>query len=173
MKTHLIRDIIDLNGLYEQLAAKGEIPQGVLVAVGGVDRDFVLSLIGSSDGLYLAMDNCPHQMVLCGTAPGMQQAIEHLRTKGAVCLPLPFNRAYHTPLFQPFCERLRPFFSADAALPPGRDVLLYDGAAISPGCSRNSPPGGRAMGPPGALPRDHRGDVPCRGADLCRGRASK
>jgi acyl transferase domain-containing protein/phosphopantetheinyl transferase len=129
-EAQLIQDIIDLNGLYEQLAATGDIPQGVLVAVGGVDRDLVLSLVESSDGLYLAMDNCPHQMVLCGTAPVMQQAVEHLQTKGAICLPLPFNRAYHTPLFQPFCEQLQAFFQRLTLAPP--QIEMYSCTTAQP-----------------------------------------
>jgi acyl transferase domain-containing protein/phosphopantetheinyl transferase len=129
-EAQLIQDIIDLNGLYEQLATTGDIPQGVLVAVGGVDRDLVLSLVASSDGLYLAMDNCPHQMVLCGTAPVMQQAIEHLQAKGAVCLPLPFNRAYHTPLFQPFCEQLQAFFQRLTLAPP--QIEMYSCTTAQP-----------------------------------------
>jgi phosphopantetheine--protein transferase-like protein len=106
----LIQDILSLNSFYEQLAREGRIPEGILLTVGGADRDFVMSLVQHYKGLHLAMDNCPHQMVLCGTNGTMDQVTAELRDKGAICTALPFNRAYHTPLFEPFCHRLGEFF---------------------------------------------------------------
>ncbi|MEA2173114.1 MAG: hypothetical protein QOD00_706 [Blastocatellia bacterium] len=106
----LTQDILSLNSFYEQLAREGRIPEGILLTVGGADRDFVMSLVQHYKGLHLAMDNCPHQMVLCGTNGTMDQVTAELREKGAICTALPFNRAYHTPLFEPFCHRLGEFF---------------------------------------------------------------
>jgi acyl transferase domain-containing protein/phosphopantetheinyl transferase/acyl carrier protein len=110
-EAQLIQHILDLNGIYEQLLMQGEIPEGSLIAIGTADRDFVLSLIEQFDGrLYMAMDNCPQQIVLYGTASVIAKAVEQLQSRGAICAALPFSRAYHTPLFTPFCRQLDGFF---------------------------------------------------------------
>jgi acyl transferase domain-containing protein/phosphopantetheinyl transferase len=119
----LIQGILHLNALYEQLLAKGQIPEGVLLTVGGADRASVLAFIEQSEDLYLAMDNCPNQMVLCGTEQSTAKASEELGKKGAICTPLPFNRAYHTPMFEPFCKELGAFFQQLTIVPP--EIALY------------------------------------------------
>jgi phosphopantetheine--protein transferase-like protein len=120
---YLIRGILDLNTLYERLFAEGHIAERVLLAVGSADRDCVLSLVEQSHGsLHLAMDNCPHQMVLCGSDPAVKQVSEQLRTTGAICTRLPFSRAYHTPLFRPFCDRVAEFFERLQIVPPQIDM---------------------------------------------------
>jgi phosphopantetheine--protein transferase-like protein len=122
-EAQLIQHILDLNRIYEQLLVKGEIPEGSLIAVGAANRDFVLSLIEQCDGrLHMAMDNCPHQVVLCGTASVTAQAIEQLQSRGAICAALPFSRAYHTPMFKPFCQQLEGFFQHVRIVAPKLEV---------------------------------------------------
>ena len=107
----LIQPILDLNGVYEQLAARAEIPEAVLLAVGTSNRSLVSKAIeDSAEPLYAAIDNCPHQVVLCGTPSAARRAAEQLQRAGAVCEELPFSRAYHTPLFENFTQPLREFF---------------------------------------------------------------
>jgi acyl transferase domain-containing protein/4'-phosphopantetheinyl transferase EntD len=128
---YLIRGILDLNKLYEHLLAQNHIAERVLLAVGGADLQFVLSMVEQSNGLlHLAMDNCPHQMVLCGSEPAVEQATERLRTTGAICTRLPFNRAYHTPLFQPFCDQTSEFFERLRIVPP--QVEMYSCTTAQP-----------------------------------------
>ncbi|HEV7859848.1 MAG TPA: beta-ketoacyl synthase N-terminal-like domain-containing protein [Pyrinomonadaceae bacterium] len=128
----LIQDILSLNSFYEQLAREGRIPEGILLTVGGADRDFVMSLVQHHKGLHLAMDNCPHQMVLCGTNGTMDQVTAELREKGAICTALPFNRAYHTPLFEPFCHRLGEFFQKLKIVEPKTEMYSCITAAPYP-----------------------------------------
>lgn len=126
----LIAGILELNSLYEELLAKDQVPEGVLVTVGGVDRELVRSLVEESSGLYLAMDNCPHQAVLCGSPDTTTRAMERLRASGFICTVLPFRRAYHTPLFRPFSEHLAGFFQRLAIVPP--QVELYSCVTAQP-----------------------------------------
>ena len=57
-----------MNSIFESLHGKGEIPHGMLVAVGGVDWPALQALVAGTEGrVHVAMDNCPHQTVLCGT----------------------------------------------------------------------------------------------------------
>ncbi len=119
----LIEEILELNGYYERLLDSGRIPEGVLVTVGGTDRDTVFSVVGHNRDLHLAMDNCPHQLVFCGSQEAVAESVEQLRKKGAICTQLPFRRAYHTPMFQPFCDQLREFFQRLTINPP--EIEMY------------------------------------------------
>ncbi|HUJ78997.1 MAG TPA: beta-ketoacyl synthase N-terminal-like domain-containing protein [Nitrospiria bacterium] len=109
----LIRHILELNRIYQEMAARHEIPDGVLLAVGGVERQTVDAVIAAAaEPVLIAMDNCPHQLVLCGSRRAIEQASSLLTSEGAICSPLPFERAYHTSLFQPVCAALKEFFAA-------------------------------------------------------------
>lgn len=128
---HLISMMQDLNSLYVSLADNGQIPEAVLMAVGAARHDAVTSLLEEhGDGLYLAMDNCPHQVVLCGDEAAIARAEEELRRGGAVCERLRFNRPYHTPLFQQVCGPLEEFFSRLPMTPP--EIEIYSCASAGP-----------------------------------------
>jgi acyl transferase domain-containing protein/phosphopantetheinyl transferase len=127
---YLVRGIVELNELYEQLCVEGEIPEALLVAVGGADRKAVLSLIDHHNGLYLAMDNCPHQIVVCGAEAEIDLAVKELQSKGAVCIQLPFKRAYHTSMFTPFCDRLAECFGGLNISSP--EIQIYSCTTAQP-----------------------------------------
>ncbi|MCP4875291.1 MAG: acyltransferase domain-containing protein [Gammaproteobacteria bacterium] len=103
-----------IHGLHEA----DNIPEAQLMAVGGVDQDVIDSVVAASDSLCVAMENCPHQFVLCGSSEVTQQAARELTGLGAVCLPLPFNRAYHTTQFEPALAPLESFFDSLPIEPP-------------------------------------------------------
>ncbi len=127
----LIQHILDLNGVYEQSAAHHDIPEALLLAVGAADPALITRTIEQSEApLYVAVDNCPHQVVLCGTPLAVRRAAEQLQRAGAVCEELPFQRAYHTPLFEPLTQPLREFFGRlDLGAAP---VELYSCATAAP-----------------------------------------
>lgn len=113
----LLQHGLDLNGIYESLA--DQIPETLLMAVGAADPTIVPSVVSESDGvLYVTMDNCPHQVILCGAETAVTRVRERLQSQGTICTLLPFNRAYHTPLFQPVCDQLAPFFKRLRIVPP-------------------------------------------------------
>jgi acyl transferase domain-containing protein/phosphopantetheinyl transferase/acyl carrier protein len=107
----LVRHIIEINSLYGELSSRSLIPNGRAVAVSGAERGVIQGILGSSGGdVYLAIDNCPNQVVICGSESSIERVVEQLRPTGAVCTPLPFQRPYHTPAFGPYCAQVRPFF---------------------------------------------------------------
>ncbi|MEE8162035.1 MAG: beta-ketoacyl synthase N-terminal-like domain-containing protein, partial [Acidobacteriota bacterium] len=107
----LVEHVLEVNSIYERLNSRGEIPPGVLVAVGGCKLSVLEDLVEKSGGkLYIAMDNCPHQVILCGTEQSVAEATEKLKASRAICQVLPFERAYHTPWFKVFSEPLRGYF---------------------------------------------------------------
>jgi len=108
----LIQSMHSLNNVYERCSTADQIPTGSLLVVSGGEPDLAFSVLGAENhDLYLAMDNCPHQTILFGSDAAVQKAAAQLRRKGAVCSEMPFGRAYHTPLFQPFTNQIAGFFS--------------------------------------------------------------
>lgn len=106
------RFALDMNGMYEREAAGDGVPRATLVAV-GADREQVSAAVREAGGdLFLAMDNCPHQSVIVGDPGAAERAVVKLRALGLICDPLPFDRAYHTPLFERYADGLRSFFEA-------------------------------------------------------------
>jgi acyl transferase domain-containing protein/acyl carrier protein len=126
-----IRHITDINQLYLRLAADGLVPGGCALAVSGADRDAVIRAIRECDSQFqIGMDNCPHQVVLCGSGPAPERLTAKLRDAGALCTLLPFQRPYHTPSFESYCAEVRPFFDR---LQIGRArVRAYCGATARP-----------------------------------------
>jgi len=108
----LIAFVRGVNSLYEKLNKQGQIAGGILLTVGSSDRDLLKSIVEkSTQPLYIAMDNCFHQVVLCGQEQAITQAEKVLKSGGVICDRLPFNRAYHTSLFKPFCASLHDYFA--------------------------------------------------------------
>lgn len=106
----------------DRLAEEGKVPSAALAAV-GTDRASVTGLLPQIGGsLHIAMDNCPHQVVIAGQEEAIEAAIEQLRAKGVVCQRLPFNRAYHTSLFAAAAQPQREFLEHLPLSPPQIDV---------------------------------------------------
>ena len=77
----------------------------------GVTNEALESLHAQRDDLFIAMDNCPHQQVVCALSQETAEWFEEKLTgMNALSARLPFDRAYHTPAFQSFCDGLHPFF---------------------------------------------------------------
>ncbi|GMQ83281.1 MAG: beta-ketoacyl synthase N-terminal-like domain-containing protein [Gammaproteobacteria bacterium] len=109
LRAHILR----LNEMYQEMESAGEIVTGSLLTVGAVSRDIILEVVEQSAGrLHMALDNCRHQSVLFGPRDAMDQAVERFRKEGGLCAFLPFDRAYHTPLFEPVARTIEKFFEA-------------------------------------------------------------
>lgn len=127
----LIRHIRGVNGVFEDLKLEADIPQGILLAVAGADHALLEKLVASSGGeLHIALDNCPHQVVLCGLEPAIDGLMQALAGKAAICQKLPFARAYHTPWFEVFSQPLRRYFDTAAIGKP--KVALYSCVTAEP-----------------------------------------
>jgi malonyl CoA-acyl carrier protein transacylase len=103
--------VLGVNKVYEDLIKKSEIADGILLSVGAATGDYIKSIVEKSTGpLFIAMENCPNQVVLCGSEKVVAQTEELLRKEGAIVERLPFQRAYHTPLFEAVCAPLLDYF---------------------------------------------------------------
>ena len=124
-------DILALNGYYEALSAAGGIARGQLIALAGVTAEALRPLLAQRDDLFLAMDNCPHQQVVCALSDETAAWLEEKLTgMNALSARLPFDRAYHTPAFQSFCDGLHPFFDRLTIRPP--HTTLYSCISAAP-----------------------------------------
>ncbi len=130
-KTRMGEEILALNGYYESLNAAGGIARGLLIALAGVSTEALAALLAERDDLFLAMDNCPHQQVVCAlSAETATWLEERLTGMNALSARLPFDRAYHTPAFQSFCDGLGPFFDRLTIQAP--HTTLYSCLSASP-----------------------------------------
>ncbi|MGB4593155.1 MAG: ACP S-malonyltransferase [Coriobacteriia bacterium] len=72
---------------------------GAMAAVLGMESDTVRDLVGALEGVWVANDNAPGQVVLSGTHQGIETATAALSAAGARrVLPLPVAGAFHSPL---------------------------------------------------------------------------
>ena len=107
----LIRHILGVYEVFDKLNSTSDIPEAALLAVAGADHGFLEQQVEASNGgLYIALDNCIHQVVLCGPEPVVDRLVAVLTPKGAICQKLPFARAYHTPWFEVFSRPLKQHF---------------------------------------------------------------
>jgi acyl transferase domain-containing protein/phosphopantetheinyl transferase (holo-ACP synthase) len=86
--------------VYDSLLKAGKIPTGALLAVGALPPatvDEQLALHGAD--VTVAMDNCANQIVLYGTPQSIARVQNAMTALGGICMPLPFDRGYHTPAF--------------------------------------------------------------------------
>ncbi len=115
--------VIETNRVIESMERNGEIPEAVMIAA-GTDRSRIEKILEQADlgPLFVAMDNCPHQVVLVGTEEAAGKMAAVLKEQHILCEPLSFRRGYHTPLFEPVSERLRDVFQRFPITRPGLPV---------------------------------------------------
>ena len=107
----LIRHILGVYNVFEALKNDQGIPEAVLMAVAGADHRWLETQVAQSGGqLHIALDNCIHQVVLCGAEAAIDRLMQGLAGKAAICQKLPFGRAYHTPWFEVFSNPLKHHF---------------------------------------------------------------
>lgn len=103
----------------KKLVSRTDIPRGILITVGGVARDKVDAVMKPHGAdVLIAMDNCPHQVVLCAKPELVETVMKGLSAQGAIVGQLEFDRPYHTPWFTPALDGLRELFDTYGVQPP-------------------------------------------------------
>lgn len=85
-----------------------EVEPSTMAAIVGLDDEVVEEVCNSIDEVVVAANyNCPGQLVISGSVPGIDKACELLTEKGAKrALKLPVGGAFHSPLMEPAREEL-------------------------------------------------------------------
>lgn len=101
-----------LADMYRNLSDNTEIPKMAMLAI-GAGREKVEELVGQiGREIYIANDNCPHQVVAVVDPTDADMVVEHILKSGVFVEKLPYDRGYHTPAFTYICEPLYQFFSS-------------------------------------------------------------
>lgn len=115
--------------VFTQLERVGGVPDAGLLAVAADRGRAEAACRAMGVEASVAMDNCPHQVVLALEAEQAGRLAERLRGEGVTCEVLPFTRAYHTTAFASALGPVRDFFRH---LPLGRPRLaLYSCATAA------------------------------------------
>lgn len=108
-----------------------QMPEAKLVALGNLDSNILPSMVEKSNGsIYLAMDNCPHQTILCVPEKEFPCFLDQMKNQGVIFNTLPFQRAYHTSLFQPISDELSHLFLNLNIVPP--QIKIYSCSSAKP-----------------------------------------
>ncbi len=108
----LERQLSRLAAIFRDLEAQGVIPSARLVAAGTDRARAEAACRAAGASVVVAIDNCPHQVVIAGTPAGVESVVAGLRGEGVVCEELPFARAYHTPAFAAVLPPLAAFYES-------------------------------------------------------------
>jgi malonyl CoA-acyl carrier protein transacylase len=108
-----------LGAIFREFESSGDLPAARLVAV-ATDRDRVRAICRDLDaaGVAIAMDNCPHQVVLAVPHPEAERVAARLRQENILFEELPFSRAYHTASFGSVLRPVADFFAQLTLHPP-------------------------------------------------------
>ncbi|ROH87811.1 acyltransferase domain-containing protein [Stagnimonas aquatica] len=128
-RAQVVTAIREVNARYRALEAEGRIAQGTLLTVGALDAESRAALLADLGGMVVAMDNCPNQLVLFGSAEQAEAIRVRLSPQGAICAALPFGRAYHTPLFAPMAEAVRAYYPS-LQWQPRAGISLYSACSV-------------------------------------------
>jgi acyl transferase domain-containing protein/phosphopantetheinyl transferase len=132
-REHLIQCILEGNRITERSIRDGLVPERILLAVGPAHPARLRTVLENAGGsVYVAMDNCPNQAVICGGEEAIARIQRELRADGLICNPLPFRRPYHTPLFAPVCVALAEFFQRLKFVSPKIDIYSCGTASRFP-----------------------------------------
>jgi acyl transferase domain-containing protein len=130
-RSQFIEQLRHLNTIYAQLEATNQVPTGILFSIGAVTDSFIHTLLQDFAGsLFLVADNCPSQAIVFAQPDVSQQVSDRVQAEGGLCIPLPFNRAYHTPLFTTGVNALRSHYQQ---IDPGEsEAQLYSCSTAAP-----------------------------------------
>ncbi len=90
----------------------------VVFGVAGCGADRAAEAIADLEEIYISHDNCPHQAILCGKESSLERAFGRLRRKGILCVKLPFQSGFHSPLFKKFLQDIKKTLDTFPLRPP-------------------------------------------------------
>ncbi|MDX1414350.1 MAG: beta-ketoacyl synthase N-terminal-like domain-containing protein, partial [Candidatus Promineifilaceae bacterium] len=103
-----------------------------MLAITAAARDALKEFWESdSSSIYLALDNCPQQAILCGPLEEIVKVETRIKEKGLMSFRIPvLDQPIHTPLFPITQSELQHMYAAIAIKPPA--VTVYSCASMAP-----------------------------------------
>ncbi len=122
-----------LGTIFRGFESSGDVPEARLLAA-ACSRERLEDLCRDmgSPTVAVAMDNCPHQVVLAGAPREVERIAQRLRQENILWEDLPFARAYHTPSFGAVLAPIAAFFAQLTFRPPSVPVYSCAIAARLP-----------------------------------------
>ena len=122
---------------YRLAARRAELSQrsadarpGRMVALMGADPETAAEVCAGGEGVWLANDNAPGQVVIAGTPEGVEAAAERARAAGVRrVMSLDVGHAFHTPLLAEAAADLAPTLEATTFHTPSAPVVTNTDAA--------------------------------------------
>jgi [acyl-carrier-protein] S-malonyltransferase len=99
------------------LATAASTAPGAMAAVLGLPDEEVERLCSESSQVWPANYNCPGQVVISGSEPGVAEVIDRAKQAGAMAMRLRVSGAFHSPLMADARERLEPAVRETAFAP--------------------------------------------------------
>lgn len=112
-------------------AAGREAPGAMAALLGPSDAD-AEALAAEAGDAWPANYNCPGQVVVSGTAEGIDRLEGMAVARGVRVARLQVDGAFHSPLMGPAAERLRPALAAWEPAPPAPPFLSTTTCAVEP-----------------------------------------
>jgi [acyl-carrier-protein] S-malonyltransferase len=100
------------------MRAAGRAAPGAMAALLGLGDDEARALAAEAGEVWPANFNCPGQVVVSGTADGVDRLMALAAERGHRATRLQVDGAFHSPLMAPAAERLRPALDAWEPGPP-------------------------------------------------------
>ncbi|NQD72612.1 acyltransferase domain-containing protein, partial [Sphingobacterium shayense] len=92
-----LADASSVQGLIDNLnPTTFELRDSKFIAI-GIGLAEITPLIEHIPDLYLSIDNCPHQVILCGSNTALEELIPLLKSKQIFHQVLPFQSGFHSP----------------------------------------------------------------------------
>jgi acyl transferase domain-containing protein/phosphopantetheinyl transferase len=90
----------DWNAAQQSMFSREPLENYPLIAVSGINSHLVEQWCTEIDGLYLASDNCPSQVLVTGKAEAVDIFVKHLEDEQIFHTELPYGVGFHTPLMK-------------------------------------------------------------------------
>lgn len=99
--------LVQARAMAMQKACEAE--ESTMAAIIGLDDEVVENICNEIEDIVVPANyNCPGQLVISGSVPGVEQAVEKLKEAGARrAIVLPVGGAFHSPLMQPAQDELQ------------------------------------------------------------------
>ena len=110
----------------------GRAAPGAMAALIGAADDEARALADEAGEVWPANFNCPGQVVLSGTAPGVERLLALAAERGHRTARLQVDGAFHSPLMEPAAVRLRPALAAWYPDPPDPPFLSTTTCTLEP-----------------------------------------